>query len=102
MAIELAVALTTLLVEDEHLVALDQRREDLTHDLGTSYSGGTYSHGTILIDEEYLVKLYRCATLSALDVMDKQATTLLYIELLSLNVYDDVHYVSITIKKLAP
>ena len=102
MAIELAVALTTLLVEDEHLVALNERSEDLAHDLSTSHSRRTYGHGTILINEEYLVKLYLSATLSALNVMDKQATALLYVELLSLNVYDYVHYVSITIKKLAP
>ncbi len=91
MTIELAIALATLLVEDEHLVTLNERRHDLTYYLGTSYCRSTYSHLTFLVDEEYLVELYYCTSLSVLDMVDKQTTTLLYLELLALNVYDNVH-----------
>ena len=92
MTIELAVALTTLLVEDEHLVALDQRRDDFAHDLSPSYDRRTYGDSTVLVHEEDLIKLYYCATFCTLDVVDEKATALLYVELLALNVYDDVHY----------
>ncbi len=91
MTVELAIALTTLLVEDEHLVALYEGRYHLAYHLSTRYSRSTYSNGTILVYKEYLVELYHCATLCALNVVNKQATALLYLELLSLNVYDNVH-----------
>ena len=92
MAIELAIALTALLVEDEYLVALYKRRDDFAHDLSTSHYRRTYSDSTILVYEEDLVEFYYCATLCTLDVVNEEATALFYVELLALNVYDDVHY----------
>ena len=92
MTVELAVALTTLLVEDEDLVTLHEWADDLAHDLGSGYDGRTYGDSTILVHEEDLIKLYYCATFCTLDVVDEEATALLYVELLALNVYDDVHY----------
>ena len=92
VAIELAIALTALLVEDEYLVALYKRRDDFAHDLSTSHYRRTYSDSTILVYEEDLVEFYYCATLSTLDVVNEEATALFYVELLALNVYDDVHY----------
>ena len=92
MTIELAIALTTLLVEDKYLVALDQRRDDFAYDLSTSHYRRTYSDSTVLIYEKDLVEFYYCATLCTLDVVNEEATALFYIELLALNVYDDVHY----------
>ena len=92
MTIELAIALAALLVEDQDLVALDQRRDDFAHDLSSGYDGRTYGDSTILVHEEDLIKLYYCATFCTLDVVDEKATALLYVELLALNVYDDVHY----------
>ena len=91
IAVELAIALATLLVEDEHLVALDERRQYFAHDLSTGYGRRTYGELTVLLDEQDLVELYGSTGLGSLDVMDEQATAFLEIELLSLDVYDDVH-----------
>ena len=92
MTVELAVALTTLLVEDEDLVTLHEGSDDFANHLSTFHNGGTDSDSTILVYEEDLVKFYYCATLCTLNVVNEEATALFYIELLALNVYDDVHY----------
>ena len=92
MTVELAVALTTLLVEDEDLVTLHEWADDLAHDLGTGYLWRTDSDYTILVHKENLVKFYYCSALCPLDVVNEETTALLYVELLALNVYDNVHY----------
>lgn len=101
MPVELTIALTALLVENEHLISLDKRSDDFANDLRTCYGRSANGDGTILVDEEYLVKFDYCATLYTLDVVDEQAAALLYIELLPLDFCNNVHCVSITTKKLA-
>ena len=92
MTVELAVALTTLLVEDEDLIPFHEWADDLAYDLSTCYLRSTDGDYTILVHEEDLVEFYYCAALSPLDVVDEETTALLYVELLALNVYDNVHY----------
>ena len=101
MTVELAVALTTLLVEDEDLVTLHEGSDDFANHLSTFHYGRTDGDCTILIDEENLVKLYYCSALCTLNVVDEEATALLQVELLALDVYDDVHCLVVTIT-LAP
>ena len=101
MTVELTVALTTLLVEDEDLIPLNEWADDLAYDLGTGYLWRTDSDYTVLVHKENLVKLYYCSALRTLYVVDEEATALLQVELLALDVYDDVHCLVVTIT-LAP
>ena len=76
MPVELTIALTALLVENEHLISLDKRSDDFANDLCACYGRSANGDGTILVDEEYLVKFDYCTTLCTLDVVDEQAAAL--------------------------
>ena len=91
MAIELAVALATLLVEDQHLVALDEGLYHLAGHLSTLDGGRTYGDVALVVQQHDAVKVYRVALLDILHVVDKELTALLDLKLLSLNLYDSVH-----------
>mgnify|MGYP004448590083 CR=1 FL=1 len=93
-AIELAIALAALLVEDEHLVALHQGREHFTNYLCARYSGSANGDSTVLVDEENLVKFNSLTSFCSLDVVDEELLALLNLELLTVNLNDCVHYIN--------
>ena len=91
VSVQLAVALSSLLVEDEHLIALNQRRKHFADHLGTFHRGRAHLHTAIGIDQQHLVELHRCAALDVTEVMDKQLLPLLGLKLLAVDFYNYVN-----------
>jgi len=91
MTVALAAVLTALHLEDNHLVAFNERVHNFTHYLCTLYGGGTYLHSTIRVNEQYFVKFNSLAGLNILHVMHEELVALLDLELLTLNFYNCVH-----------
>ncbi len=61
MAVLATIAFATLLLEDDYLLALYKRLENLANHLGTLYGGGTYFYCVVGFSEEHTVKFY-CVT----------------------------------------
>lgn len=91
VAVELAIALATLLVEDEDLVALYQGREHFTYYLGAVNDGSTYGYAAIVVNEQHLLKFNSLTGFGLGDVVDKKLLAFLCLELLTVNLYDCVH-----------
>ena len=91
MTVQFAIALSSLLVEHEHLFALYQRRNYLANNLSALNCRSTNLYLTIVVNQQHLVKLNNSAILCVLDVVNKQLLTLLSLELLSVNFYNYVH-----------
>lgn len=92
IAIELAIALATLLVEDEDLVALYDGAYYFTNYLCALYYGSADGYIAVVVDEENLVEFNSLARLGGLDVVDEELLALLSLELLTVNLYDCVHF----------
>ena len=91
IAVELAIALATLLVEDEDFVALHEVIEDFTNYFCALDGGSAYGNCTVFVDEQYLVKFNSLAVFGVLDVVDKELLALFHLKLLTVNLYDCVH-----------
>ena len=91
MAVQLAIALATLLVEDEHFVTLHQGTNYLGYNLGTLNLGSTNGDGTVIIYQQHSLKLNSLASLCTLDVVYKEFLAGFRTELLTVNLYDCVH-----------
>ena len=91
MTVALARVLAALHLEDNHLVALDERVHNFTHYFCSLYGGGTYLNCTVSIYEQYLVKFNSLTGFHVLDVVDEELLALLGLELLTLNFYNCVH-----------
>ncbi len=93
MTVQLAVALATLLVENEHLVTLYQGRYYLCAYLCTLYYGSTYGDSTFVVNQQHSLELNSLTCLCTLDVVNKQLLACLGLELLTVNLYDYVHFI---------
>lgn len=91
VAIELAIALATLLVEDEHLVALYEGSEHFAYYLCSRNSGSTDSDSSSIVYEEHLVEFNSLTGFGTLKVIDKELLALLHLKLLTVDLYDCVH-----------
>ena len=97
MAVQLTVALATLLVEDEHLVTLHQGTNYLGNNLGTLNLGSTYGDGTVVIYQQHSLKLTSLASLCTLNMVYKEFLAGFRTELLTVNLYDCVHFIIIVL-----
>jgi len=91
MTVTRARVLATLHLENNHLVALNERVHNFTYYFCTLYGGGTYLDCTVSIYEQHLVKFNSLAGFDVLDVVDEELLALLGLELLTLNFYNCVH-----------
>jgi len=91
MTVLLAAVLAALHLEDNHLVALHERVFHFGYYFRTFYGWCTYRHGSVVVNEENLVKLNGLTFFSVLDVVDEELLALLNLELLTVNLYDCVH-----------
>ena len=91
MTVQLTVTFSSLLVEYENLLALNELALYLSYYLSTLYNGSTYGDSTIFLYQEYLLEFNRCTILNVLNVVNKQLLTSLGLELLSVNFYNCVH-----------
>ena len=87
-----AIALAALLLEDDNLLTLDECIHDFYYYLGTFNSRCTNCDCALVIDEQHLVKLNSLAGFGVLDAVHKQLCALLYLELLTVNFYNYVHF----------
>ena len=92
VTIQLAIALTTLLVEDEYLVTLYQGTYYLCYDLSALDSGSTYGDSAVVVYQQHSLKLNSLAGFGTNDVVNEEFLTSFRAELLTVNLYDCVHY----------
>ena len=92
MTILFAIVLATLHLEDDNLIALYKRLDNLTHNFCAFYGGRTYLYCTFIVNKQYLVKFNSLTFLSLLDVVYKELLALFSLELLTVNLYDCVHF----------
>jgi len=103
VAIELAIALTTLLVEDEHFVALYEGRNYFSYYFGALYGGNTYSDLTVLVEKEHLVELNSFASFYASEVVYEELLACFHLKLMTVNLYDCVHLFDLMyVKRIFP
>ncbi len=91
MTVQLAIAFSSLLVEDKYLLALYELALYLSYYLSALYNGSTYGDSTVFLYQEYLLEFNRCTILNVLNVVNKQFLASLGLELLSVNFYNCVH-----------
>jgi len=92
MTVALTRVLAALHLEDDNLIALHQRFYYLTHYFCSLYGWSTYLHCTVSIYEQHLVKFNSLTGLGILDVVHEELLALLGLELLTLNLYNCVHF----------
>ena len=94
MAVFAAVAFATLLLEDNHFVALYKGGGYFTYHFGAFDGGCAYLYGAVYVGQEHAVKLYGLTLLNLFaQVVYIQETVFLGLELLSLDFYDNVHVI---------
>ena len=91
VTVQLAVTFSSLLVEYENLLALNELALHFGYYLSTLYCGSTYGDSTILLYQKNLLEFNRCTILNVLNVVNKQFLASLGLELLSVNFYNCVH-----------
>ena len=92
MTVQLAVTLATLLVEDEYLVALDERRYYFAYYLGSVYCRESYCDCAVVVNQQYFLKLSSLTCFYTCDVVYEELLACLGLELLTVNLYDCVHF----------
>ena len=95
VTILLAIVLATLHLENDDLVTLNKRIHYFYYYLGTFYSWCTHCDNSFFIYEEYLVKLNGLALFGILQTVYKEFLALFNLELLTVNLYNCVHYLLI-------
>jgi len=92
ITIELAIALTTLLVENKYLVTLYERRNYLANYLCTFYGRCTYLYFAVIVNQQNVSEFNSLAVFGAADVVYEKLLAFFCFELLTVNLYDCVHY----------
>ena len=92
MAVAFTAILAALHLEDDDLVTLHQRVHYFTYYFCSLYGRSTYLYCTVSIYEQHLLKFNSLAFLGILDVVNEELLALFYLKLLTLNVYNCVHY----------
>ena len=87
----LAKILAALHLEDDDLVTLYERLDDLCHYLCTLYGRCTYLHGSLVVQEKNLVKLNSLALFCITQMVDEELLASLSLELLAVDFYNRVH-----------
>jgi hypothetical protein len=101
VTIQLAMAFSPFLMENQHFITFYQWRQNFTNDLCSFYSWGAYLNYSILVYQQNFVELDRLAVFHCVNVMDKQLFSLFSLELLTVDFYDYVH-LSLIINRLCP
>lgn len=92
MTAPFALILTTVRAEHDHLVALHERVHYFNYYFCTFYSGCTDNHCAVLVNEQHLVELNSLTGFYILHVVYEELLALFYLELLTVNLYDCVHF----------
>lgn len=92
MAVQLLITFSSFLLEHKHLLALYQWRYYFTHYFCTFYGRCANCDGTVVVNQQNLFKLNSLSTFSILNVMNEKLHAFLYLELLTVNLYNYVHF----------
>ena len=91
MTVQAAIAFATFLLENNHVLTLDERLDDLTHYLCAFNCGSAHLYSAFGVNQKNFVKFYCVALVHLGEVMNIQLPAGLGVELLSLNFYNCVH-----------
>ena len=91
VTILLAIVLSALHLENDDLVALNERIDNFTNNFSTVYSRCSNLYSTFLVDTQYLAELNSLTLCRILDVVNEELLALLSLELLTVNFYNCVH-----------
>ena len=92
ITVQLAVTFAALLVEHEHLVAFYEGRNHFAYDLGAFDGGSAYFHVAVVVNEQHFLKFNSLTAFCFADVVDEELLALFNLELLTVNLYDCVHF----------
>ncbi len=92
ITVEFAVAFATLFVENEHLFAFYERRDDFANHFGSFYYGSAHGDVTFVVYQQYCLKFNSLAAFCCRHVVDEELFAFLSLELLTVNLYDCVHF----------
>ena len=92
ITVQLAVTLAALLVEDEHLVTLYEFLYNFANDFCAVHGGSTHSYRAFVVNQQHLLKFNSLAFLCFGQVVHEEALACFCLELLTVNLYDCVHF----------
>ena len=92
MTIQLSVAFSSLLMENQKSFAFYKRRNHFANDLGTFHRRKTDFHITVVIYQQHFLKLNSCPAFCVLNVLNEQFLSFFSLELLTVNFYNYVHF----------
>ncbi len=93
MAVQFAIAFSSLFVEHQHFLAFYQRRFYFAYHFGSCNGGSTYSYITVVVNQQHFLKFNSLSGLGILNVVYKQLFAFFCLELLTVNLYDCVHFI---------
>ena len=92
ITIQLAVTFAALLVENEHLVTLNEGIDYFAYYLSAFNYGSAYSNLTIVVYQQHLFKFNSLTAFCVLNVVYEELLAFFHLELLTVNLYDCVHF----------
>ena len=85
------MSFAALLVEDEHLVALNEGSGDFSDYFCAFDGGGAHFHRAVGVDEEHFVELNSLSAFGIADAVYEKLAALLDLKLMTVDLYDCVH-----------
>ena len=92
ITVQLAVTFAALLVEYEHFVTLDEFLYYFANYLCAFHGGSTDGHCAVVVYQQHFLKFNSLAFLCLGQVVDEEALACFGLELLTVNLYDCVHF----------
>ena len=92
VTVQLAIAFSSLLVENKNFIALYQACFYFANNLSAFYYRSTYGDCTVVVNQQHFLKFNSCTGLGTLNVVNEELLALFCLELLTVNFYDYVHY----------
>lgn len=89
MTVAFTITFSSFLLEDDDTFAFEMR-EDFANDLCTFYGGSTNFYGSVVVNQQYFVKL-DSSTLLSVQTVNIESLAGFGFELLSLDFYNYVH-----------
>ncbi len=94
ITIQFAMTFATLLVEYEHFITLNHGREHFANNFCAFNGGNTNSDVAVVVNQQHFLKFNSLTAFCALNVVYKELLTLFNLELLTVNLYDCVHFIN--------
>ena len=94
VTIQFAVTLAALLVEHKHLVTLYEGIDYFAYYLSAFYCGSAYSYLAVVVYQQHLFKFNSLTAFCVLDVVYEELLAFFHLELLTVNLYDCVHFIN--------